>query len=215
MVFTLTLIGTLTGVYMVSPSIISQSQPAKVLAFTFILLALPSAALAQEAPQAESDVRFYLGAAIEFIELNSFEGDSPNFFAETTETAVIRGGAVLHQYFAVEAEAALGISNESGDGIAEYDNRFAAHGRVRAPFGETGLEVFARLGYATTSIESRNVVGSNGRGSSNLDGVTYGGGVAYNFGTEDQFQVRIDYTEFNFGNDQDADSFSISLGYNF
>lgn len=205
---------------MFSPRIMSQSLPTKALASAFILLALPSAAFAQDEPQAESDVRFYVGAAIETIELNSFAGDSVNLFSgsETTETAVIRGGAVLHRYFAVEGEAAFGVGNQSGDGIADYDNRFAGYGRLRVPFEDTGIEIFARFGYATTSIESRNVLGDDGQSGadgSNLDGITYGGGAAYSFGSNDQFQLRIDYTEFNFGNDQDADSFSIGLGYNF
>lgn len=200
---------------MFPPRIMSKSLLAKVLSSACLLFALPSAAFAQDEPETNNDVRFYAGAAIELIELNSFAGDSPNLFSEQAATAVIRGGAVLNRYFAVEGEAAIGISNESGDGIADYDNRFAGYGRARLPFGETGVEVFARLGYAVTRIESRNVVGSDGQGSTSLDGVTYGGGVAYNFGATDQFQIRIDYTDFQFGNDQDADSISIGLGYNF
>ena len=196
---------------MFSPRIASKFQSSVV----FILLVIPSAAFAQDEPDAQSDVRFYAGAALELIELNSFAGDSPNFFSEQAGTVVLRGGAVLNRYFAVEGEAAIGISNESGDGIADYDNRFAGYGRARLPFGKTGVEIFARLGYAVTRIESRNIVGSDGQGSTSLDGVTYGGGVAYNFGAADQFQVRIDYTDFQFGNDQDADSVSIGLGYNF
>ena len=104
----------------------------------------------------------------------------------------------------------MGISNQDGDGVANYDNRFAGYGRARYPFGDSGLEVFVRLGYATTSIESINVIGD-----SNPDGITYGGGVAFNFGDDDQFQLRGDFTQFEFGNDQNASGFAFGVGYNF
>ena len=133
-------------------------------------------------------------------------------FGEATTAVALRGRAVFNRYVAVEGRAAFGVDNQSDDGIADYNNRFGIYARGRLPLSDTGLEIFARLGYATTEIDSRNVVGSDG---SSLDGVAYGDGVAFNFGSTDQFQLRMDYTEFNFGNDQDADSISIGLGYNF
>ena len=158
---------------------------------------------------AQDETSFYVGAALEAIELDSFDRDGDVLFVEATSTAVIRGGVIFRKYFAVEAEAAIGLDNDEGDGIAGYDHRFAGYGRLRYPFGTTGLEAFARLGYATTSIDSRNI------DNSNQSGVTYGGGLAFNFGREDRFQVRLDYTEFNFGEGRDADALSVGLGFNF
>jgi hypothetical protein len=179
-------------------------------------MALPSLAVAQDA---KTDApRGYINVAIEEIELNSFAGDSFNIVGETATTVAVRGGAVVHKYFAVEGEAAFGVSNKDGDGIADYENRFAGYGRARLPFGDTGLEVFARAGYAVTSIETRNVLdddGMPGASGDGLDGIAYGAGAAFNFGADDKFQLRLDYTEFNFGNDQDADALSLGLGFNF
>jgi len=185
------------------------------------LLALPQIAAAQDKSDTDfeevitdapkNQIRPYVGLAVEAIDLESFDSPtSVDFFPEATTTAVFRGGVVLHRYFAVEGEAALGISNQDGDGVANYDNRFAGYGRARYPFGDSGLEVFVRLGYATTSIESINVIGD-----SNPNGITYGGGVAFNFGDDDQFQLRGDFTQFEFGNDQNASGFAFGVGYNF
>lgn len=195
-----------------SPHTASLFSRAKAVTYVLIWTGLSSAAIAQDDPTGENDINFYLGAAIEAVELNSFAGDSFNLFGEATTAVALRGRAVFNRYVAVEGEAAFGVDNQSDDGIADYNNRFGIYARGRLPLSDTGLEIFARLGYATTEIDSRNVVGSDG---SSLDGVAYGGGVAFNFGSTDQFQLRMDYTEFNFGNDQDADSISIGLGYNF
>ncbi|GGX72338.1 hypothetical protein GCM10011309_23330 [Litorimonas cladophorae] len=183
---------------------------------TGILVSVPGLAFAQTTDTSKDrgadKTGAYVSLAIEAIELNSFAGDSFSLFGEATTAAAIRGGVVVHRYFAVEGEAAIGVDNASDDGIADYESRFAGYGRARLPFGDTGFEIFARAGYAVTNIDSRNVIGGDGDG---LNGISYGGGLAFNFGNADQFQLRMDYTEYNFGNDQDADALAFSVGYNF
>lgn len=189
-------------------------SPLRLLCTTAAVMALPHVAVAQD-----SDApRGYVNVAVESIELNSFAGGSFNIVGETATTVTVRGGAVVHRYFAVEGEAGFGVDNKDDDGIADYENRFAAYGRARYPFGDSGFEVFGRAGYAVTNLDTRNVLGDDGGPGAEddgLDGITYGVGAAFNFGAEDQFQIRVDYTEFNFGNDQDADALSIGVGFNF
>ena len=194
---------------MIGHGMFSSQTTLKFTALFMVIAACPSIAAAQDADDAP--LRTYVNLAIEAVELNSFAGDSFSIFGEATTSAALRGGVIFHKNFAVEGEAAIGVDNQEGDGIADYESRFAGYGRALVPFGKTGLEAFVRLGYSVTNIDSQNVIG----GDDSLDGIAYGGGVVYNFGVEDQFQVRIDYTEFNFGNSQDADAFSIGLGYNF
>ena len=174
----------------------------------FALLTWPHLAAAQDAPQ--SEIRPYVGVAIEGIELESFDSGGAEFFPESTTTVVIRGGVIVHRYFAVEGEAAFGIDNQDDDGIANYDERFAGYGRARYPFSDTGAEIFVRLGYASTTIESSNVIGDGTMG-----GLTYGGGIAFSFGGEDQYQIRGDFTQFEFGNNQNSSAVAFGIGYNF
>jgi len=197
-----------------------MTSPLRLAFFTGLLVAYPHIGFAQDNSHdtLADGPRTYINFAVELIELNSFAGESFNIFGEGTATLVLRGGAVLHRHFAVEGEAAIGADNKDGDGIPEYESRFAGYSRARLPFGDTGLEVFARAGYAVTNVETRNVIGNDGlpgASGKGLDGISYGAGIAFNFGDADQFHARLDYTEFNFGNNQDADAVSLSLGYNF
>ena len=172
---------------------------------TATLFALPHFAVAQD-----GDIRPYIGVAVETIDVQAFDGGGVDFFPETTTTAVIRGGVILHRYFAIEGEAAFGIDNADDDGIANYDDRFAGYGRARYPFGDSGAEIFLRAGYASTTIDSSNVIGNGTMG-----GITYGGGLAFSFGGEDQYQIRGDFTQFEFGNNQNSSAFAFGIGYNF
>ena len=174
----------------------------------FALMAWPHMAAAQDAPQ--SEIRPYIGVAVETLDVQAFDGGGVDFFPETTTTAVIRGGVILHRYFAIEGEAAFGIDNADDDGIANYDDRFAGYGRARYPFGDSGAEIFVRAGYASTTIDSSNVIGDGTMG-----GITYGGGLAFSFGGEDQYQIRGDFTQFEFGNNQNSSAFAFGIGYNF
>lgn len=158
---------------------------------------------------AQDDPKFYVGAALEVIGLNDFDSNESGFF-ESAGTAVIRGGVTFGTYFAVEGEAAIGLTNQENDGIAGYNDRIAGYGRLRYPFADSGAEVFARLGYATSGIESNSILGEG-----NQTGLTYGAGVAYSFGSKDEFQVRLDFTRFNYGNDRNSNAASLGLGYNF
>jgi len=174
------------------------------------IFVLPLSAKAQSSTQ--NDIRPYVDIAIEIIDVESFDAfpGATILFPELATTVVFRGGVTLHKYFAIEGEAGFGISNETDDGVANYDSRFAGYGRARYPFGDTGLEVFARLGYANTTIGSSNVIGDGTMG-----GITYGGGLAFSFGNEDQYQIRGDFTQFEFGNNQNSSAFSFGIGYNF
>ena len=175
------------------------------------LLATPAAA--QDVP------RFYAGGQFELVNLNDFDIDgSPNVFGDNTNAFSVRGGVVVHKYIAVEAEYGQGIDNEADDGVAGYDNRIGAFVRPRLPVDDSGFEVFARLGYASTSIQSQAVGGLE-----DLDGFAFGLGAAYSFGERDQITLRADWTKFDFGGADNpgtgdglgANAFGVGIGYTF
>ena len=84
-----------------SPHTASLFSRAKAVTYVLIWTGLSSAAIAQDDPTGENDINFYLGAAIEAVELNSFAGDSFNLFGEATTAVALRGRAVFNRYVAV------------------------------------------------------------------------------------------------------------------
>ena len=154
---------------------------------------LPAIASAQDAP------RVYANLSYEFVNLDSFDtGRGVDIFGDNTESASGRLGVVLHRFVAIEGEYGQGLDNNADDGVAGYDNRFAGFIRPRLPITsagqDTGAEVFVRLGYGSTAIDSSSVGGLD-----DLSGVAYGLGGQCAFGENDRFFVRADYTRYNFG----------------
>lgn len=180
------------------------------------LLLLPTAALAQDAPpDTPKTPRIYAGIGFEVLGLEDFDLDgSLQPFGENTGNITLRGGIVAHRFIAIEGEAAFSTSNSDMDGIADYGGRFGAFVRPRLPIynngADTGLEVFTRLGYATSQVTSRSL-----DGEADLDGLAYGGGIAYSFLERDKVQVRLDLTRYEYGSGRASGSGAISLSYQF
>jgi hypothetical protein len=165
-------------------------------ASTLIMIALPTAALAQD------ETRFY-GA----LGYSAVETDQADLGAITG-----RLGYKFLPYVGVEGEASIGVKSEgydvsiggsSGDIELKHDAAVYAVGFL--PLGEN-FEVFARAGYGTTAIEATSGgVSVRGDGESFNYGV---GGTA--FFRNDGLRVdwtRRDYTDDNAG---EADVWSVS-----
>ncbi len=164
----------------------------RTLAAIALTLAVPAAASAQDAP------RIYANLNYEFVSLNSFDTGGFDLFGDSTESASGRLGVVVHRFVAIEGEYGQGLDNNADDGVAGYDNRFAGFVRPRLPITsagrDTGAEVFLRLGYGSTSVDSSSVGGLD-----DLSGLAFGVGAQYAFGENDRFFLRADWTRYDFG----------------
>jgi outer membrane immunogenic protein len=158
------------------------------------VIALPAAALAQEAP------RGY--ATLGYSQID-------------TEQAVLgaitaRAGWKVLPYVGVEGEASFGIDDEpfevsiDGAGAIELKHDYAAYAVAFLPLGQH-IELFARAGYGSTSIESTvSAVSVVGNGES----FNYGVGATAFYGANG---VRADWTRKDFSdNGGEADSWSVS-----
>jgi len=159
------------------------------------LFALPTAVLAQDAP------RGY--ATLGYSQID-------------TEQAVLgavtaRAGWKVLPYVGVEGEASVGVEDETFDvsiggtgGTIELKHDVAAYAVAFLPLGEH-IELFARVGYGTTSIEaSTPAVSVIGDGES----LNYGLGASAFYGANG---LRADWTRKEFSdNGGEADSWSVS-----
>ena len=184
-----------------------------------LIMAAAFAAMIATPVAAQDGPRLYVGGQFELVNLDDFDIDgSPNLFGDNTSAFSVRGGVVVHTYVAIEAEYAQGLDNEAEDGVAGYDNRFGGFIRPRLPVDDSGFEVFARLGYATTAIDSQAV-----NGLEDLGGFAFGLGAAYSFGKRDRIVLRADWTKFTFGGEDNlgtgdglgANAFGVGIGYTF
>jgi hypothetical protein len=161
---------------------------------TLALVGLPAAALAQDSP------RGY--ATLGYSQID-------------TEQAVLgavtgRAGWKVLPYVAVEGEASVGVEDETfdvsidGAGTIELKHDVAAYFVAFLPLGDH-VELFARAGYGSTSIESSvpavSVVGDG-------ESFNYGAGASAFYGANG---VRADWTRKEFtDNGGEADSWSVS-----
>lgn len=105
-----------------------------------------------------------------------------------------RVGVGFGKYFAVEGEAAIGVSKDSG---VKLDNEIGAYGVAKLPIGER-FDIFARAGVARTDF--------SGPGTSGDDsGFAYGVGGDFFFTAHDG--VRADWTRHDYN---DLDSYTVS-----
>lgn len=159
------------------------------------LVALPAAALAQDAPRAYGTLGY-----------SQFENDQLTLGAVTG-----RAGYKFLPYVGVEAEASVGVDDESFDvsiggssGTIELKHDVAAYAVAFLPIGKH-VELFARAGYGSTSIEaSTPSVTVTGDGES----FNYGAGASVFYGANG---VRADWTRKDFtDNGGEADTWSVS-----
>lgn len=158
-------------------------------------VALPAAA--QQAPTPS----FYGNLGYTFID----GGEGAKFGAATA-----RLGARVHNNFAVEGEAAIGVDGDSVTvgGITadtKLKHSFNAYAVGLLPVTPQ-LDLFVRGGYGTTRVRATSAGVS---ASDSEDSWNYGGGVQYLFDANNG--VRFEYTAHDFGKGQGtADAWGVS-----
>lgn len=163
-------------------------------------LALVSLAALVAAPLAFAQGNVELSGAY-----TSIDGDGADVGALTG-----RGTYFFNRYLGAEGEVSIGIDDaDVGVGTVELDNSLAAFGVLRAPVSDR-VELFGRLGYATSEFEAS--VPGLGSASADVDGLAYG--VGGKFFLTDNFGIRADASRFE-GDDSEADVFSIGGVYRF
>lgn len=163
-------------------------------ASTLALIAVPAAALAQD------ESRGY--ASLGYSQIDTEQA--------VLGAVTVRGGWKVLPFIAVEGEASVGVEDDTyeisidGPGAFELKHDVAAYAVAYLPLGEH-VELFARAGYGSTSIEStRPAVTVVGDGES----FSYGLGAAAFYGADG---VRADWTRKDFtDNGGEADSWSVS-----
>jgi outer membrane immunogenic protein len=124
----------------------------------------------------------------------------------------LRGRYMFNNYVGGELEASTGVKDETVYGVdLGIDTSFGGFAVVGAPLNDR-FDVFARLGYATTSFDAS---GYGYNGSADIDGVAYG--VGANFFFTEKFGIRGDFTKYD-GGDQvagEADVYSIAGVFRF
>lgn len=118
-----------------------------------------------------------------------------------------RGRYMFTDFVGAEVEGSFGVKDETTGGFdIGIDTSFGGFAVVGAPVAEN-FDIFARLGYATTSFD---VSGFGLSGSADIDGVAYGVGAEYFF--TKSLGIRGDFTKYDGGDDVagEADVFSIS-----
>lgn len=138
----------------------------------------------------------------------------------------VRGGYDFNEYFGLEAEGSLGVTDETYSGSVNYGSNvlsgsvdiklkhaIAAYAKVQYPLNEQ-FSVFARLGYGQGKAEadvSGTINGNpvNGSLSETGDGVTYGVGFEWAFAGANG--VRVDYTRHDYDNNVEIDQWGVSF----
>jgi len=158
------------------------------------LLALPAAAMAQDDPRGYATLGY-----------GQVETDQA-----TLGVVTARAGWKVLPYAGAELEASVGVEDESfdvsidGPGTIELKHDVAAYAVAFLPIGEH-VELFARAGYGSTSIES-SVAAVTVRGDG--ESFNYGAGASVFYGANG---LRADWTRKDFtDNGGEADVWSVS-----
>lgn len=125
--------------------------------------------------------------------------------------AEIRGGYQFTPNFGVEAQAGFG-SGEHNPAVfppanQEYKNSYGFFGTATYPL-ENGWELFGRLGWIQTSVETNFSVGPPFSTDIEDDGVSAGAGARYFW--NERSGLSLDYTYIDYTNESGG---NIALGY--
>lgn len=147
--------------------------------------------------------------------------DGPDF-----DAATLRGGYEFNEFFALEAEGSIGLSDDSignfdfenedgnpvtGQADADLNHQVGAFAKASYPVTPT-FDVFARAGVVDASIDIDAAVDQQGESVPGIEdggdlGFAAGGGAEWMFAGKNG--VRAEYTRYEFDNG-DADSATIS-----
>lgn len=157
------------------------------------LFAVPAMAQSVSAPQVEGSIGY-----------SQLKTDAGDLGAVTG-----RIGARFHRHFGIEGEASIGISDEElalgiPGGRFELQHDVAAYAVGYLPVSPD-FELFARVGYGVTNIETTAAGTTSDRSS---EGVNFG--VGANWFIDDRNGVRGDWTHRDFSQEGDADVWSLS-----
>jgi outer membrane immunogenic protein len=159
------------------------------------IAAVPAAASAQTSPQAYGSVG-YSHQDYEGLDLGTVQA---------------RGGLRFGRHLGAEIELGAGVKgddvNVAGMNIENKVNHEAAiYGVGFLPISPNA-DIFARVGYGTTEVESEGA-----GGSARADGASWNYGVGGQYFFDDKNGVRADYTRKDF-QDADIDVDAWSVGY--
>lgn len=146
--------------------------------------------------QTTTDGQFNLGAGYTYL-----DGDGVEFDALT-----LRAGYDFTPYVGVEGEVLVGLGEEDlGGGFdASYNYGLGAFVKGQYPINEQ-ISLFGRVGYVWAEIEAS---GLGATVTEEEDGAGYGVGAEYAFNGLNA--LRADYTRYDFGDDSEADGFSLT-----
>jgi hypothetical protein len=120
-----------------------------------------------------------------------------------------RFGWTSHYYLGLEGEASVGVQHDTVGGVREnLNDQFAGYVTARVPLAHN-FDVFARVGYGQTRIDTTP------KGSGGVDNsVNYGAGADWYW--DNKNGIRGDYTRESFQNGGgDADVWSASYVHRF
>lgn len=169
------------------------------------------------AAQADVQPGFYAGAAFGSTTIDDDGFDAIGFDDSDTGFKVF-GGYDFNPYFAIEASyfdfgEGSGTFDDVILGSFDFDvgvSGFDASAVGTLPVSDS-LSVFGKVGVASYDIDAHVTVPGFGSGSESESDMTYGAGVALDFG---QFGVRLEYEAINV-DDGEASMLSIGGFYRF
>lgn len=194
-----------------------------------LLLTAAGAALISTAASAQSydsDTGFYGNLGYSYFALGDSTDGDLDFDGPDFDAFTLRGGYQFNDFFSVEAEGSLGLSEDSigdfdfedengnpvtGQADAELNHEIGAFVKGSYPMSPT-FDVFARAGVVDASIDVDATVN---QGADSFPGVDNGGdlGFAVGGGAEWMFAgkngLQAEYTRYEFDNG-DADAATIS-----
>jgi outer membrane immunogenic protein len=128
----------------------------------------------------------------------------------------LRAAANFGKYAAIEAEGAFGVNDQNGTvgTVAtklHLNDEYAVYGVARWPVIANG-NLFARVGYGHSDIKATaSLNGQSSSATAGSDSVNYGVGGEYFF--DGKNGLRVDYTRFDFQNNNTKDADTWSIGY--
>lgn len=153
---------------------------------------VPAGASAQDAMQAYGSIG-YAHTELDDVNLGAIQG---------------RLGMKFNPYFGVEGELAGGVKGEDVNvaGVpveVDLNHQAAIYGVGFLPVAPNA-DLFARVGYGTSEIDV-----SGPGASARADGESWNYGVGGQYFFDDNNGVRADWTRHDFGDDGDADVWSV------
>jgi outer membrane immunogenic protein len=128
----------------------------------------------------------------------------------------LRATANFGKYVGIEGEGAFGVNDQNGNvgTVAtklHLNSEYAGYGVVRWPV-LANANLFARVGYGHSDIKATaSLAGVSSSATAGSDSVNYGVGGEYFF--DGKNGVRVDYTRFDFQNNNTKDADTWSVGY--